>query len=137
MNIQRLGLRWWLSVLIALWVVGGGFDLAALAQGDEDLYALASEAADREIELVEKVLQEDELEHGKQWLTGEHLVNILLGWVFLQMIVLFIVIRDLRLRKKSGLVLAGWIVAIGLLGIPAGLIYWLIKKITVNKSAAA
>ncbi len=137
MNIQRLGLRWWLSVFIALWVVGGGFDLAALAQGDEDLYALASEAADREIELVEKVLQEDELEHGKQWLTGEHLVNILLGWVFLQMIVLFIVIRDLRLRKKSGLVLAGWIVAIGLLGIPAGLIYWLIKKITVNKSAAA
>jgi len=136
MNIQRLGIRWWLSVLIALWVTGG-FDLAVLAQDDEDLYELASEAADTEIGLTEKVLQEDEQEHGKQWLTREYLVSILLVWVFLQVIVLFIVIRDLRLRKKSGLVLGGWVIAIGLLGIAAGFIYWLIKKLTVNKSAAS
>ena len=110
MNIQRLGVRWWLSALIALWVAGG-FDLAVLAQDDEDLYELASEAADTEIELAEKVLQEDEEEHGKQWLTREYLIGFLLGWVLLQVIVLFMVIRDLRLRKKSGLVLAGWVIA--------------------------
>ena len=136
MNIQRLGVRWWLSALIALWVAGG-FDLAVLAQDDEDLYELASEAADTEIELAETVLEEDEQEHGKQWLTREYLIGILLGWGLLQLIVLFLVIRDLRLRKKSGLVLAGWIIAIGLLGIAAGFIYWLMKKLTVNKSAVS
>ena len=136
MNIQRLGVRWWLSALIALWVAGG-FDLAVLAQNDEDLYELASEAADTEIELAETVLQEDEQEHGKQWLTREYLVGFLLGWVLLQVMVLLMVIRDLRLRKKSGLVLAGWVIATGLLGIVAGCIYWLIKKFTVNKSAAS
>ena len=133
MNIQRLGVRWWLSALIALWVAGG-FDLAVIAQDDEDLYELASEAADTEIELAETVLQEDEQEHGKQWLTREYLIGALLGWGLLQLIVLVMVIRDLRLRKKSGLVLAGWIIAIGLLGIVAGCIYWLMKKFTVNKS---
>ena len=122
--------------MIALWVAGG-FDPAVLAQDDEDLYELASEAADTEIELAEKVLQEDELEHGKQWLTREYLVVILLGWVLLQVTVLFIVIRDLGLRKKSGLVLAGWVIAIGLLGIVASFIYWLMKKLTVNKSGVS
>jgi len=123
-----------LCLWMALWIAGG-FSQELWAEDDVDLYELASAAADAEMKQAEDVLLEEEREHGKQWLTHERLMAIVGGWVFLQVIVLILVVRDLR--GESWLVIGGWVAAIGLLGVLAGVLYWSIRQFIVNKSVSA
>ena len=106
---------------------------------DEDLYGLASEAADAEMEQADEVLKEDERKYGEQWLTWERLIAIMAGWGVLQLVALVLVVRDLRRKKRRWHVIMGWFFAILFAGFFAALVYWIIQKLTkrLNKVAAS
>lgn len=129
-RIVGIDARGWLCMWIA--VLMGGF--CQVSWAEEDLYELASEAADAEIEKAEEVLKEEEKKYGKEWLTPERLIGMMIGWSVLLVLVLVLVVRDLRKRRRRWVVVVGWVVAVVMMGFFAGLVYWVIQKLTVNKS---
>ncbi|MFK7911262.1 MAG: hypothetical protein AB8F34_11780 [Akkermansiaceae bacterium] len=118
-----------------LWMIFilGHVVLPLSAENDEDLYELASDAADEQVGGADELLAEEERLHGKQWLTRGKLLGILAAWGALQIGLLVMVIRDLRRRGSGVRSMLGWIFAILVAGILAGLAYWLWRKRVINK----
>ena len=126
MNVMRC----WVMLMLA-----GGMCVSVLAQdGGGDLYDLANEAADEEVEVADEVLAEDDRVHGEQWLTRDRLVMIAGVWVLLQVFIQVLVIRDLRRNGRGWLVVFGWVMVILMTSFLAGVVYWMRRKpVTKNE----